>query len=34
MYKINSTYTYGVISQNVQLLHQLTDYNVLVNEIK
>lgn len=32
MYKINSTYTYGVISQNVQLLHQLTDHNLLRNK--
>ena len=31
MYKINSTYTYGVISQNVQFLHQLTDHNFLRN---
>lgn len=34
MYKINSTYTYGVISQNVQLLHQLTDHNLLRNKGK
>lgn len=29
LYKINSTYTYGVISQDVQLLHQLTDGDLL-----
>lgn len=32
MYKINSTYTYGVISQDVQFLHQLTDHDILRNK--
>lgn len=27
-----STYTYGVISQNVQLLHQVIDRNLLTNK--
>lgn len=31
-YKRNSTYTYGVISQNVQLLHQVINRNLLKNK--
>lgn len=34
LYKINSTYTYGVISQDVQLLHQLTDGDLLGSKNK